>query len=400
MVMLATTCPGCGTVFRVQTEQLRQRSGLVRCGVCHQVFNALEALQPVAEHDAELEPEDSPIGPADATPDPPPGAAPAAASTAPFRPPDPSPAVQPQASAPSRTDPSAARPSTVQAHPDAASAARSAAPLAPPVQVEPPARAVSPEASIAPSIANAPTAMPVVPPITVPDDPPHVETSPEALVRSSGSGSSVGAARAPLPVRPSVHVDIQAEASRTRAGARRTKRSTMGARSNALTRWWSADHRASPALAALVAVLAIAALLQALLLARHWLAVRVPSTRPALVALAGAFGLAVEPPRRLSHLALEQLELRPDSTASRLTLSAVLRNRGDTPIQWPAIELTLADSTGTVVVRRALLPNEYLIGTPARVRTGIAPQAELPLRLALEAPAAQWTRPTATLFYP
>lgn len=409
--MLATTCPGCGTVFRVQTEQLRQRNGLVRCGVCHQVFNALEALQPVAEHDAELEPEDSSDAPGNESADAPASAATAAASTAPSRPPGPSATVQPEASAPSRADSATVARSAAPTPPDVASAAPFAAPvaaIAPPASIVPPAPVALPGEPVVPTTPVAPPttpvappAAPVIPPIALPDDPPRLEISSEALVRSSGTGSGVGGARAPLPVRPSVHVDMHAEASRARAGARRrTKRSAAGPRTNPFAWWRSAGQRASPALAALVAVLAVAALLQAVLLARHSLAMRMPSARPALVALAGAFGLTVEPPRRLSQLALERFELRPDSAASELTLSAVLRNRGDTPAQWPAIELTLADSAGTVVVRRALLPDEYLAGTPNRVSTGIAPRAELPLRLTLEAPASQWTRPTANLFYP
>lgn len=41
---LATTCPNCGTCFRVVQDQLRVSEGWVRCGHCQQVFNALESL--------------------------------------------------------------------------------------------------------------------------------------------------------------------------------------------------------------------------------------------------------------------------------------------------------------------------------------------------------------------
>lgn len=41
---MATRCPGCGTLFRVTTEQLQAREGRVRCGRCRQVFNALDTL--------------------------------------------------------------------------------------------------------------------------------------------------------------------------------------------------------------------------------------------------------------------------------------------------------------------------------------------------------------------
>ena len=41
---MRTRCPACRTVFRVTAEQLRLKSGKVRCGYCHAVFNALDEL--------------------------------------------------------------------------------------------------------------------------------------------------------------------------------------------------------------------------------------------------------------------------------------------------------------------------------------------------------------------
>lgn len=41
---LATSCPSCGTVFRVVQDQLKISEGWVRCGHCQEVFNALEGL--------------------------------------------------------------------------------------------------------------------------------------------------------------------------------------------------------------------------------------------------------------------------------------------------------------------------------------------------------------------
>lgn len=42
--MILARCPECGTTFRVTPEQLKARAGKVRCGQCHGVFNALDAL--------------------------------------------------------------------------------------------------------------------------------------------------------------------------------------------------------------------------------------------------------------------------------------------------------------------------------------------------------------------
>jgi predicted Zn finger-like uncharacterized protein len=42
---LATTCPECGTSFKVIPDQLKLRRGLVRCGVCRHVFSGLDGLR-------------------------------------------------------------------------------------------------------------------------------------------------------------------------------------------------------------------------------------------------------------------------------------------------------------------------------------------------------------------
>ena len=43
-VLLATKCPHCKTTFKVANDQLKLQSGLVRCGICNQVFNGIEHL--------------------------------------------------------------------------------------------------------------------------------------------------------------------------------------------------------------------------------------------------------------------------------------------------------------------------------------------------------------------
>ena len=41
---LATKCPQCGSMFRVVADQLKLRGGLVRCGQCRTVFDAIGSL--------------------------------------------------------------------------------------------------------------------------------------------------------------------------------------------------------------------------------------------------------------------------------------------------------------------------------------------------------------------
>lgn len=47
-MLLATRCPHCKTTFKVANDQLKLQSGLVRCGVCQQVFNGIEHLAPTS----------------------------------------------------------------------------------------------------------------------------------------------------------------------------------------------------------------------------------------------------------------------------------------------------------------------------------------------------------------
>jgi predicted Zn finger-like uncharacterized protein len=36
---LATQCPHCHTTFRVASDQLKLRGGIVRCGACQSIFD-------------------------------------------------------------------------------------------------------------------------------------------------------------------------------------------------------------------------------------------------------------------------------------------------------------------------------------------------------------------------
>lgn len=65
-----TQCPECGTRFKVTDAQLDAHDGLVRCGHCHEVFNAREHLhdnEPSPQLNLPIEPE-SPTDEIDLTP--------------------------------------------------------------------------------------------------------------------------------------------------------------------------------------------------------------------------------------------------------------------------------------------------------------------------------------------
>jgi predicted Zn finger-like uncharacterized protein len=47
---LATKCPHCRTTFKVANDQLKLQAGLVRCGICQQVFNGIDHAVEINPH--------------------------------------------------------------------------------------------------------------------------------------------------------------------------------------------------------------------------------------------------------------------------------------------------------------------------------------------------------------
>ena len=131
-------------------------------------------------------------------------------------------------------------------------------------------------------------------------------------------------------------------------------------------------------------------------------------------------GLEIAAPRALDALTIEGFELQSTAVPGLYAMNALLRNGSAHEVRWPAMELTLTDQAGAVVVRKVLLPSDYLPGAslrsasdPARTRaddgranppapssTGIKPAAEIALRTALAASDVAPTGYTVKLFYP
>ncbi len=61
---------------------------------------------------------------------------------------------------------------------------------------------------------------------------------------------------------------------------------------------------------------------------------------------------------------------------------ALLQNKGDTVQAWPSLDLKLKNAEGTTVVRKSLLPEQYL--KPAEIREGMAAHSEREIRIAFE----------------
>lgn len=106
--------------------------------------------------------------------------------------------------------------------------------------------------------------------------------------------------------------------------------------------------------------------LQCIYIYRTSIATAMPALRPALEAACAPLGCHVGYGRRLERISITASSLQPQSAAAqddgimRLTLRVTLRNRYDKPQPWPALMLQLTDLSDTVVVRKVLLPENYL----------------------------------------
>ncbi|EXI65351.1 MAG: family finger-like domain protein [Candidatus Accumulibacter adjunctus] len=151
-----------------------------------------------------------------------------------------------------------------------------------------------------------------------------------------------------------------------------------------------------------VAAVLLASLLlgQLLFHLRGSIAISMPVLRPALKALSAVFGSEIPLPREAALVSIESSDLQADpGRDKRLVLQATLRNRASWAQAYPALELTLTDTRDKVVARRVLLPEEYL--SPAAIEEGsFAPNAEIEVKLWLEAQQIEAAGYRLYVFYP
>jgi len=140
--------------------------------------------------------------------------------------------------------------------------------------------------------------------------------------------------------------------------------------------------------AALLAVLMSG--VQALWVFRVNVVTAAPVLRPAFESLCQTLGCTVGYERRIERLTIAASSLQTahdDGTlkagADRLILGVSLRNRALSAQPWPALMLELRDFADTVVVRRALLADEYLPETMADRVLGAGKEVSLSIPLAV-----------------
>ncbi|NLD53212.1 MAG: DUF3426 domain-containing protein [Burkholderiaceae bacterium] len=405
---LATTCPQCKTSFKVIPDQLKLRRGLVRCGVCQHVFSGIDYLRYVDDSGKSRQKGAAAAARAGGAAAPQPSPRPAGAA---------GPATR-MAAAP-RAE---ASPQTVIAAEDELKTAffLSDSTFGPYSQTRP--QDVVPPRSIVARGDDPSLAEPAQAPRARGDrESPDTEIRAPRDTRDAGEGRGDREARGermPRDGRGSEESrrrhrvrdedDPEVAAASLLAREARDAWRGSGRRSHA-SRWHAHDERngpydspeaffADPRRRYGTIALAVIALLQLTLLFRNEIASRAPVLRPAVSVLAGIFGQNVDAVRSLSSLTIESFELQSKGRDDLLSMNAVLRNRDSHVVRWPAMELTLTDQAGTVMVRKVILPGDYL--NRAAPRDGLAGRSEWPVRLELDPGSLQLAGYSVALFYP
>lgn len=352
---LATRCPSCQALFRVAPDQLKLRGGLVRCGACRHVFDAIGTLSYVDDAVLATAPtESSPtvgaviaaIRKAESSMD---GAMATIGSEAA--------ADQPAATGIDR--PAAAQRVVVPFEDEAV--VELDARLDPPAPIE---AMVPVEQANAAAPMQLPSTAAAAAPVPLELKTPAAKIVPLDSLESQVTGfpTTLAATTIAAPVEP-----MPSFLEDARSPQRRRSRRWLGA-------------------AALL--LALLALAQFAVAFRAEIVAAVPQARPALGLLCRAFRCTVSWPGRPELLAVVGSELQALPGTSLFELTAVVRNRGQVTLELPAIELTLTDTLNRTVARRVFSPADYLLGSgdaAAEMESGLAAGADLTVRVAFEA---------------
>jgi predicted Zn finger-like uncharacterized protein len=353
---LATRCTECGTVFRVVEDQLKVSEGWVRCGRCSAVFNAQTELFDL----------DAPPGGTQAAPPPP--APPVAGETA---------SAAPRATDPYREadadDWSPQMPAPAGAPPDDGLQQPAFEATAPAAEEQHPLTDTSGYPDEAASAHEPPIAEPsgqASAELALPAD-----ESPDTIVSIGDTASMLDG--------PPVQIDAD-ETTPTPSFLRADDAGSF---------WDRPGVRRALAAAGLLLVLALA--LQSLVVWRDTVAAHAPALRPMLTALCNGLGCRITPLRRIERLAVESSGLTRIEGAPLHRFAITLRNRADTQVLAPAIDLSVTDAQGKLVARRVLQLSD--LGASA---TTLEAGAELPLQALLNTGDRRVSGYAVELFYP
>lgn len=146
-------------------------------------------------------------------------------------------------------------------------------------------------------------------------------------------------------------------------------------------------------------VLVVTLLAQVAWWERETVMVNWPASQPLFVQACEQIGCVVAPPRDIDGLQIENSGLRQVDGSHKLELKLSLRNRFDVAIEYPALELTLLDDKNNVAIRRVLWPQDY--ARPGTViGAGLAARSTQPVIVRLDTGDAVAANYRVQIFYP
>jgi predicted Zn finger-like uncharacterized protein len=114
-----------------------------------------------------------------------------------------------------------------------------------------------------------------------------------------------------------------------------------------------------------------------------------PTLRPIVKALCGPLPCRKLPPIDMRQMDLVETQVAPHPRYDKaLRIKATLVNRAEYVQPYPLLEVSLIDSQGQLVARRAYRPREYL-SKPEAVQQGLPPQVAVNVQLDITSPGAQ-----------
>ncbi|MES3015798.1 MAG: DUF3426 domain-containing protein, partial [Pseudomonadota bacterium] len=161
--------------------------------------------------------------------------------------------------------------------------------------------------------------------------------------------------------------------------------------------WQRPRVRASLAVAGLLLLGALG--VQVAVQFRDTLAAHRPDLRPALETLCEVMRCEIGPLRRLAALTVESSALTQTERSDAYRLSLTLLNRGPVALAAPSVELSLTDTRGALVARRALSPAEFRTSGPGAA-VPLAAGTETPWQTVLAIDGVRVSGYTIELFYP
>ncbi len=452
---LATVCPHCKTTFRVASDQLKLRGGIVRCGTCREIFDGNATLVDLDAPPKQAAPEPAqPGGPEDAL-------APETIFAFDVEPqPEPQPEPEPDIVPAPPPVPEPALPSASAAFDDEVAAIDAAAPikLPPgyvldfdlsepdrlpeadlPAQSEPepePAPEPEPLPEPEPQAPAAPSHARSEPAPELDDDPRYAgddarEPAPglELSVADEGELSTAEPEDWPCPgeldkpaldhdlyngplplVRPSVGEPDDGPVSELPVQQARPPRSKPvpaplpppDADEPDFVRLHrekeEAARRRRLTMGAGSALLAVVLLAQGVSTFRNVLAATYPALTPALTASCKLLRCKVELPAQIDTIALDTGELQ-SLGGNKFQLNTLLRNNGTLTQAWPYLELELTDASDKALVRRVFTPAQYLPVSVAPSK-GFSGRSEQPVKIVFELKQVKASGFHIAVFYP